>query len=208
MDRLSALVVVPAVAAALLACDGKKEPPASRVDTTKVAPKTVDTAAFCDVQFAGTTGPKLTLPKLVYPEGRSESGPLHSREELAANAGTWRWINVWATWCKPCVEEMPRLAKWREKLGAAGKPYELSFISVDENETDLVEFRKEHPGTPASPRLAEPDKQADFYVSVGLDGGAPVPIHIFVEPSGHVRCARAGGVREQDYAAIEKLFSQ
>ena len=60
----------------------------------------------------------------------------------------------------------------------------------------------------ASTRLADPDKQGDWYVSLGLDAGAPVPIHVFVEPSGHVRCARAGGVREGDFAAIEKLFSE
>jgi thiol-disulfide isomerase/thioredoxin len=189
MDRLSALIVV----VALVGCDSKKEEPLpGRTDTTKVAKKTVSTEAFCDVQFTGTSGPKLSVPKLV-------------GGTLADAPGKWRWINVWATWCKPCVEEMPRLAKWREKLGAK---YELGFVSVDENEADLAAFRKEHPDTPASPRLAEPAKQADWYVSLGLDGGAPVPIHIFVEPSGHIRCARAGGVREQDFAAIEKLFAQ
>jgi thiol-disulfide isomerase/thioredoxin len=189
MDRLSALIAV----VALAGCESKQDkPPPGRADTTKVAQKTVSTEAFCDVQFAGTSGPVFTVPPLV-------------GGTLAASAPTWRWINVWATWCKPCVEELPRLARWREKL--AGK-YELAFISVDENEADLVEFRKQHPEAPASPRLAEPAKQADWYVSLGLDAGAPVPIHIFVEPSGHVRCARAGGVREQDFPAIEKLWSQ
>lgn len=193
MDRLSALAL--AVPLAVAACSSKKEPPQSRVDTTKVAEKKVDTAAFCDVQFPGTTGPLFTVPKLV-------------GGDVPTSTGTWRWINVWATWCQPCVEEMPRLASWREKLGAAGRRYELAFVSVDEDEADLVDFRKEHPGTPASPRLAEPAKQADWYVSLGLDGGAPVPIHIFVEPNGHVRCARAGSVRERDYAVVEKLLSE
>lgn len=189
MDRLSALII----AAALFGCDSKKqEPLAGRADTTKVVTRTVSTEAFCDVRFPGTTGPKLTIPALV-------------GGELAPSAPSWRWINVWATWCKPCVEELPRLAKWREKLGGR---YELAFISVDENEADLAEFRKAHPDAPASPRLADPEKQGDWYAALGLDAGAPVPIHVFVEPSGHVRCARAGGVREQDFAAVEKLFSE
>ncbi len=202
MDRLSALIII----AALGACESKQQgTPAGRADTTKVVQKKVSTEAFCDVHFPGTTGPLFTVPPLVYPEGRSESGPLHSGGTLAAKVPTWRWINVWATWCKPCVNELPRLARWREQLG--GK-YELAFISVDENEEDLDAFRKAHPEAPASPRLADPDKQGDWYVSLGLDAGAPVPIHIFVEPGGHVRCARAGGVREQDYAAIQKLLSE
>jgi len=190
MDRLSALIVA---LAALVACESKKEEPLpGRADVGKSAKKAVDTAAFCDVQFDAGKGPKLKVPKLV-------------GGTLAESAPTWRWINIWATWCKPCVEEMPRLAKWREKLG--GK-FELAFVSVDENEADLEAFRKENPGTPASPRLAEPAKQADWYVSLGLDGGAPVPIHVFVDATGRVRCARAGGVREQDFAAIEKLLGQ
>lgn len=193
MDRLSALITLVG-ATSLLACDsGKKEQPmVGRTDTTKVARKAVSTDAFCDVQFAGTSGPTFTVPPL-------------AGGTLAATASTWRWINVWATWCKPCVEEMPRLARWREKLGAK---YELAFISVDENEADVAEFRKVHPDAPTTVRLADPAKQADWLVSLGLDGGAPVPIHIFVEPRGHVRCARAGGVRDRDLAAIEKLFSE
>ena len=190
MDRLPALI---AAAVLLLACDNKQDQPMpGRADTTKVAKKNVSTEAFCDVQFAGTSGPKFTLPKLV-------------GGTLAESAPTWRWINVWATWCKPCVEEIPRLAKWREE---AGGKYELAFISADEDEADLVEFRKAQPNTPASPRLAEPAKQADWYVSLGLDGGATLPIHIFVAPSGHVRCARTGGVRDTDRAAVDKVLAQ
>ena len=193
MDRLSALITLVA-ASSLLACDGgkKEQPVAGRTDTTKVAQKAVSTDAFCDVHFAGTAGPTFTVPPLV-------------GGTLAPTAPTWRWINVWATWCKPCVEEMPRLAKWREKLGAS---YELAFISIDENDADVAAFRKAHPDAPASPRLADPAKQGEWLVSLGLDSGAPVPIHIFVGPQGHVRCARAGGVREQDFAAIQKLLAE
>jgi len=186
-------------AIALFACDEKKagnEPPPSRVNAAKTEAKKGPTAeGFCDVHFAGDSGPKLTLPALT---GGS----------LPATSKSWRWINVWATWCKPCLEEMPRLAKWRDQLGAAGHPIELAFVSVDESDADLAAHRKEHPDTPPSPRLADPKKQADWFAAVGLDGSPPIPVHIFVAPSGHVRCARAGGVRETDYAAIEKVFTE
>ena len=148
MDRLSALII----AFALLACNETSERPvAGRTDTTKVAQKVVSTDAFCDVHFAGTSGPTFTLPPL-------------TGGTLAASAPGWRWINVWATWCKPCVEEMARLAAWRTKLGAS---YELAFISVDDNDADLAAFRQAHANAPVSPRLANPAKQGDWLASLG-----------------------------------------
>jgi len=193
MDRLSALSLV----VALAACESKsaEHAPAGRVNAAKVeARKAASAEAFCDVFKPGETGPAFKVPAL-------------TGGELPAKAAGWRWINVWATWCKPCLEEMPRLAQWRDKLAAAGKPFELSFVSVDETDEVLAAFRTAHPNTPASPRLAKPDEQGTWFAALGLDGAPPIPIHIFVTPGGHMRCARAGGVREQDYAAIEAVFT-
>jgi thiol-disulfide isomerase/thioredoxin len=39
-------------------------------------------------------------------------------------------VNFWATWCGPCQEELPRLAKLAE--GYAGKPVRVVLISIDE----------------------------------------------------------------------------
>lgn len=192
MDRLSAVALV----LALAACESKtaEQAPAGRVNAAKVEAKKGPTAeAFCDVYKPGDTGPTLTVPALV-------------GGELSAAAG-WRWINVWATWCKPCIEEMPRLLAWKDKLAAAGKTFDLQFVSVDESDEVLAAFREHFPNTPASRRLAKPDDQSAWYAALGLDGAPPIPIHLFVTPTGHVRCARAGGVREQDYAAIETVFA-
>jgi thiol-disulfide isomerase/thioredoxin len=161
---------------ALCACDKKSAASASKL---------------CDVEFAGTSGPKFTVPALV--DGT-----------VADSASTWRWISIWATWCKPCIEEMPMLVKWHERLG---KRYELAFISIDEDPADVAEFRKAHPETPQSPRLAEPAKQGDWYVSLGLEAKAVVPMQVFVAPSGHVRCVREGSVGEADFATVEKLIT-
>jgi thiol-disulfide isomerase/thioredoxin len=193
MDRLSTLI---ALGAALAACDkGGSEPPPSRANGANVAKTAVSVDAFCDKHFAGETGPQMKIPPVV--DGT-----------LAASTSTWRWINVWSTWCKPCVDELPRLVRWHEALAARGKTFDLAFISIDENAADLAEYRTEHPGMPASPRLADPAKQTEWYTSVGLDAGAPVPIHLFVRPSGRVACARAGAVHETDLPAIEKLLAE
>ena len=41
--------------------------------------------------------------------------------------------NIWATWCKPCVNEFPDLVKLYNNYKSKG--FELVFISVDESET-------------------------------------------------------------------------
>jgi thiol-disulfide isomerase/thioredoxin len=157
--------------------------------------KDASTAGFCDVHVADESGPVLTLPPLAGPPP-------------TAAPGHWRWLNVWATWCKPCVEELPRLARWREKLAAAGRPVDLAFVSVDESSADVAAFRKLHPEMPDSARLADSNKQAAWFTSLGLDAASPIPIHVFASPTGHIRCVRAGGVSERDYAVIEGLLGE
>ena len=198
MDRLSALI---AIALAAGACNDKKSEPSgdppSRVNGAKVGSgQKASTAAFCDVHHADDSGPTLQIP----PVGEFKIPP--------TTKGNWTWLNVWATWCKPCVDEMPRLARWRDKLGAAGKHVDLAFVSIDDSDADIAEFDKAHPNSPPSARLADLKAQGEWFKQLGLDEGSPIPIHVFVSPTGHIRCARAGGVRELDYAAIELLLGE
>lgn len=196
MDRLSALIVVAALAGACDKKEGGSGEPPSRTNAAKVTKKAVSTEAFCDVHFTGDQGPKMTVPEVAM------------KEAIVPAAGGWHWFNVWATWCKPCVEEMPRLIAWRDKFRGAGKQLAVSFISVDETDAEVADFRKSVKGAPASARLLDPKVQESWYKQLGLDGNPPIPIHVFVAPSGHIRCARAGGVREQDFAAVEALLAE
>ena len=50
--------------------------------------------------------------------------------DLAALRGRVVLVNFWATWCAPCVEEMPALAKLRERLGPRG----FEVIAVNQGE--------------------------------------------------------------------------
>jgi peroxiredoxin len=50
--------------------------------------------------------------------------------ELARNnSDRLRLINVWATWCSPCVTEFPNLVALSKRLGR--RPYEMVTISMD-----------------------------------------------------------------------------
>ncbi|MCW8988417.1 MAG: TlpA family protein disulfide reductase [Gammaproteobacteria bacterium] len=49
-------------------------------------------------------------------------------------------INFWATWCRPCVEEIPSLNRLKQKM--AGLPFELISINYAEDKKTILEFMK------------------------------------------------------------------
>jgi thiol-disulfide isomerase/thioredoxin len=189
-----------ALAAAVAACDSKPdaaggEPP-QRTNGAKVnTGQAVTTASFCDVHASDDRGTAFRWPELA---AGSTAPPAATR---------WRWVNVWATWCKPCIEEMPRLLAWRDKLVAGGKPIELTFVSVDDADAEVDAFRKAHPETPPSIRIASAEKRTAWLAGAGLGDGA-IPIQLFVSPANRLRCARAGGIRDKDFATIDKLLAE
>jgi thiol-disulfide isomerase/thioredoxin len=51
-------------------------------------------------------------------------------------------LNVWATWCPPCREEMPSLDRLQKSLGGPG--FEVVALSIDAGGAPVVErFYKE-----------------------------------------------------------------
>jgi cytochrome c biogenesis protein CcmG/thiol:disulfide interchange protein DsbE len=51
-------------------------------------------------------------------------------------------LNFWATWCPPCVEEMPSLVEMQRRMKAKGVT--VLAVSVDVDENAYKQFLKEH----------------------------------------------------------------
>jgi thiol-disulfide isomerase/thioredoxin len=52
-------------------------------------------------------------------------------------------VNFWATWCEPCIEEMPSLQKLRARL--AGEPFEILAVNHQEGEAKIRSFLRKVP---------------------------------------------------------------
>ncbi|HWB40728.1 MAG TPA: TlpA disulfide reductase family protein [Gemmatimonadales bacterium] len=56
-------------------------------------------------------------------------------------AGSVTLVNIWATWCLPCREEMPSMQKLYDSLGTKG--FRIAAISIDEGSPeDVTAFAK------------------------------------------------------------------
>jgi peroxiredoxin len=63
--------------------------------------------------------------------------------QLAALRGKVVFVNVWATWCPPCVEEMPTIQLLYERLH--GRGLEVLAVSLDALGAQVVEpFMQSH----------------------------------------------------------------
>ncbi len=82
-----------------------------------------------------------------------------SLEELAARSPNGLLVNFWATWCAPCLEEIPALESLHRQLsGTKGLALpHLITISVDEKAKDVSALYKTLAFQPTFEVLHDPD---------------------------------------------------
>lgn len=83
-------------------------------------------------------------------------------------------INFWATWCKPCVKELPEFEKF--KMAVKGKPVKVILISTDlksKLESGVQPFVKAHQLTGEVYLLNEAPNSYNEKISADWSGALP-----------------------------------
>ena len=108
---------------------------------------------------------------------------------LKALQGKWVVINFWATWCVPCVKEMPYL----QRVAADG---ELVVLGINFNESPEVvaRFVDEHQLT--FPILLEPDS-----ITLTLYQARSLPRTFVVSPEGDIVLRIIGEINPEQFDA-------
>jgi hypothetical protein len=94
-----------------------------------------------------------------------------------------------------------------EQLNAQGTHVSVELLSVDTDDETVEKFAAAPAEAKRSLRVRDMGALESWLPQVGLDRGATLPIHLFVDPQGKVRCARTGAVSAGDQAAIRNLLN-
>lgn len=156
--------------------------------------------------FLGLAGYMLTKPKDEFVESRMIGKPLPYFDLEPAMEGVKgisnsdfadgkpRLMNVWASWCLPCIAEAPQLASLREQ-GA-----DIVGIAIRDRPEDVAGFLARN-GNPFS--AIGRDDLSEVQLGIGSSG---VPETFVIDGKGTIRYQHIGEIRERDVPMLlEKL---
>jgi len=127
---------------------------------------------------------------------------------LTANRGRWVVMNVWATWCRPCVAETPDLIAFAQ--GMRERPLTMMGVSTDYFTVDdtaavrkVTEFQTRH-GVPYD-NLVFIGSVDDLTERLDLNGALPTTI--LFDPTGHVVQQYVGLMERADLDSLALRIS-
>jgi len=123
----------------------------------------------------------------------------NARVSLASYRGKVVLLNFWATWCGPCLVEIPRFMEWQKQYGPRG--FAVLGVSIDDDAAPVHTFaRKLH--------VNYPIVMGDARLGETWGGILGVPVTFLIDRKGVVR-ARINGEPDLDgmEAQVRKLLA-
>lgn len=109
------------------------------------------------------------------------NGPDGKPTSLSAMRGRTVLVNLWATWCPPCLLEMPALAKLQKTLG--GPDFEVVTVNIDTRNLDKPKEWLAKKDVVGLSYYADPEAKVfqDLRAAKKAEG---MPVSLLVDPQG------------------------
>ena len=150
-------------------------------------------------QLAVTHGPPFArlgaakqIPDLQFEDS---AGRAHT---LADFKGKLVLLNLWATWCAPCREEMPALDRLQVELGSPR--FEVVALSVDQQGPQIARKFFAEVGVKALALYVDRSAQATFKL-----GAVGLPSTLLVDPSGREIARHVGPAKWDSPEVVASL---
>jgi len=114
--------------------------------------------------------------------------------DLSKQNGKWVIVNYWATWCSPCLKELPDISAYvtahKDTVAAIGLAFE------DSDKADIEKYLGAHPISYPVAQIDVMEPPKDFDTPKGL------PNTYVIAPDGHVAKAFTGPITAKDLDAV------
>ncbi len=181
--------------------DGKKVP----VETTKTFGCSIKWASKAEWRH------KLDTDWNNKPVEITEAGVDGIKEIIANKSDKYRLINLWATWCGPCVIEFPEFITMQRMYGA--RDFEFISINTDglKKKDKVLAFLKEKNAATKNYIFGSDDKYA-LIDAVDKNWPGALPYTILVAPGGEIVYSHSGvidvlEVRKEIMKKIGRFFA-
>jgi thiol-disulfide isomerase/thioredoxin len=102
--------------------------------------------------------------------------------KLSSLKGKYVYIDIWATWCGPCIQEIPFLQEVEKKFH--DKNIEFVSISVDEqDQKERWRAMVSSKGMSGIQLIADKAWESQFVASLGVNS---IPRFVLIDPSGKI----------------------
>ena len=163
---------------------------------------------FAFALFIGLAAYQLTQPRDDFVESRMvgqelpyfDLPPAMEGAKGVANVdfadGAPRLLNIWASWCLPCIAEAPHLEALKEQ-GA-----EIVGVAIRDRPEDVARFLAQH-GNPYV-RIGR-DDLSEVQLAIGSSG---VPETFVIDGKGVIRYQHIGDIRESDVPVLLEQLAE
>lgn len=115
------------------------------------------------------------------------------RDMLKNKSDKLRLINLWATWCGPCVIEFPSFISMNRMY--RGRDFEFISISADDpaNKAKVLKFLQKNQASSSNYLFSKDDKY-QLIEAIDPNWQGALPYTILVNPGGKIVYARQGTI--------------